>query len=433
MVRFLSAVWSRLSRFTARFGIGRGSSRLVLLLRLENMPVLTDHLERAGMSYLLEQITINLREALRPQDRVEVVAPGLFAITLHCRSRTVAKTVAKRVQQHGQRGLAAKGQTIKPVLTGLLMACPQPALICKAKLLGYGRKQLENAGPEELGRVTVIETPLDRLTSDMPVTVADAVKVGQIIAYFQPKVCCNSGRVTGFEALARWRHPTQGILSPASFMPGMTATDHRALTATMLQHVLDALVFWDESGLHVETVSLNISNVELGDPRFSQTILQELKKRKIAPHRLVLELLESMWPFNSDPIPHKNLKHLLKAGCRLDLDDFGTGYASLDAIRTFGVHRIKIDRTYVTGCDVDANQQRMVSAILAMAERLGVGTVAEGVETRQEHAYLAQLGCDEVQGYAIARPMPLEQTPEFLTRHNDRIDSLPGIASGIFC
>lgn len=431
--RLVSTGWNALFRLIARPEIDRRPGRLILLLRLENMQILTDRLEQAGMSHLLEQEIINLRDALRPQDLVKIVAPGLFEITLHCRSWAAAMVVARRVQQHGQQRLAVMGQMIKPVLTGLLIPYPRLSLISKTRLLRQGQTKMESIGPAELGRIILLKSPRDHLTDELPVTIADAVKAGQMIAYFQPKACCHSGRVTGFEALTRWQHPTQGILPPANFMPGMAEADHNALTATMLQHVLDALAFWDKSGFHVETASLNISNIELGDPGFSDAVLQELEKRQIAPHRLVLELLESMGPINSDPLAHKNLKHLLEAGCRLDLDDFGTGYASLDAIRTFGVHRIKIDRSYVTGCDVDANQQRMLSAILAMAEKLRIETVAEGVETQQEHAYLAQLGCDELQGYAIAKPMPLEQTLEFLARHNEQVDSLSGTASGNLC
>lgn len=394
------------------------------------MQLLTDRLDQAGMSHLLEQQLINVRNALRPQDSGRILASGLFEVTLQCRSLSSAMAVSKRVQEHGQKNLAVMGQVIKPVLTGLLMPYPRYSLISKTKLLQQAQIRMETIGPAELGRIILLKSPRRNLTAELPMSIADAAKAGQMIAYFQPKVCCKSGRVTGFEALTRWQHPTRGILPPASFMPGMSAADHKALTAAMLQHVLDALTFWDQSEAQVETVSLNISHIELSDPGFSETVLHELEKRQIAPNRLVLELLESTGPINSDSLAQKNLKLLVKAGCRLDLDDFGTGYASLDAIRSFDVHRIKIDRSYVTGCDVDPNQQRMLSAILAMAEMLNIETVAEGVKTQQEHAYLAQLGCNELQGYAIAKPMPLALTLEFLARHNEQATSHTCVAVG---
>jgi len=117
-------------------------------------------------------------------------------------------------------------------------------------------------------------------------------------------------------------------------------------------------------------------------------------------------------------------------GCRIDLDDFGTGHASIASIRRFAVSRIKIDRSFVMKADQDADQQRMIGAILTMAERLGVQTLAEGVETVGEHVLLAQLGCEHVQGYGIARPMPFEQTFEWIERHNAKLKDAPRMMDG---
>ena len=114
-------------------------------------------------------------------------------------------------------------------------------------------------------------------------------------------------------------------------------------------------------------------------------------------------------------------------GCRIDLDDFGTGHASISAIRRFAIERIKIDRSFVSHVDADPEQQRMVSAILTMADRLGLETLAEGVETAGEHAMLAQLGCRHVQGFGIARPMPYDQTIDWVRRHEARLAEPPKI------
>ena len=126
----------------------------------------------------------------------------------------------------------------------------------------------------------------------------------------------------------------------------------------------------------------------------------------------------------------RNINALRKLGCRIDLDDFGTGHASIASIRRFSVSRIKIDRSFVMKADRDPDQQRMISAILTMAERLGVETLAEGVETVGEHVLLAQLGCDHVQGFGIARPMPFEQTLDWIARHNAKLQDVPRIMNG---
>ena len=123
----------------------------------------------------------------------------------------------------------------------------------------------------------------------------------------------------------------------------------------------------------------------------------------------------------------RNINGLSQLGCRIDLDDFGTGHASIASIRRFSVSRIKIDRSFVIKADRDPEQQRMISAILTMAERLEVETLAEGVESVGEHALLAQLGCTHVQGFGIGKPMPFDQTLDWIASHNTKLQAAPKI------
>ena len=116
-----------------------------------------------------------------------------------------------------------------------------------------------------------------------------------------------------------------------------------------------------------------------------------------------------------------NIAALARLGCHIDLDDFGTGQASINALRRLPVRRLKIDRSFVTGLDRDPQQRRILCGILSLAERLGIETLAEGVEHVGEHALLSQLGCDHVQGFAIARPMPAEDVPGWIAAQNARV------------
>jgi EAL domain-containing protein (putative c-di-GMP-specific phosphodiesterase class I) len=126
----------------------------------------------------------------------------------------------------------------------------------------------------------------------------------------------------------------------------------------------------------------------------------------------------------------RNIAGLVELGCRIDLDDFGTGQASIAAIRRFSVSRIKIDRSFVSKADSDPEQQKLIGAILSMAEQLDLETLAEGVETVGEHALLAQLGCHHVQGFGIARPMPFEQTIDWVRAHRTKLRAAPRIGRG---
>jgi diguanylate cyclase len=145
---------------------------------------------------------------------------------------------------------------------------------------------------------------------------------------------------------------------------------------------------------------------ELRDPQLPDRLRWTLDRFHLAPGRLTVEVLESVVAGDGDEIIASNISRIAAMGCGVDLDDFGTGNASITAIRRFAVNRLKIDRSFVREVEQNRDQQKLVTAILSLAERLGLATLAEGVETPACHALLAQLGCGHVQGYVIAKPMP---------------------------
>lgn len=419
------ALWQSARRAAAR----RKSvtARSLLLLRLENAEIVGKHLGIAGFGHLQIDMTMRLSRVIRPEDPVRIVATGCFAVALSNRSESDAMRIALRLQACAQEPVSISGVAVAPVLSGVLIHTEGAECPGIEQLTRNAHARLDDLPKDRLGSVVLFDHDPRLSAPDLCASVAEAAAAGQILAYFQPQISCHSGEVTGFEALARWNHPTRGILPPGAFMSGMSDADHHALTLSMLRQSIAALKSWDAAGWRVPTVSVNISNCELSDPGFAANLIWELDRQDIRPDRLALEVLESVAPVTSSVEARNNLALLAKAGCRLDLDDFGTGFASLDAIRQFSVHRIKIDRSFVMGCDIDASQQRMILAILALAERLGIAALAEGVESREEHTFLAQMGCDEVQGYAIARPMPLAATRDFLQGHARNASSLPTV------
>ncbi|MDX1780980.1 MAG: GGDEF domain-containing phosphodiesterase [Thalassovita sp.] len=238
---------------------------------------------------------------------------------------------------------------------------------------------------------------------------------GQFQPWFQPQVSTTTGQVTGVEALARWAHPRRGTIPPSEFLPLLKQNGlMERLGKVMLTRSLLALRKWDEAGVVVPRVGVNFSPEELRDPKLAEQIEGQLKRQKLIPQRLGVEVLETMVSTPPDDVIARNINALSEMGCVIDLDDFGTGHASLLSLRRFAVRRIKIDRAFAMKVDSDPEQQRIVVAILALADHLGLETLAEGVETAAEHAMLAQLGCDHVQGYGIARPMPFEQALDWI-------------------
>lgn len=255
-----------------------------------------------------------------------------------------------------------------------------------------------------------------------------ALDMGQILPWFQPQISTDTGKITGFEALARWEHPERGTVAPAEFLPQIhKAGRMERLGEVMLENALVALKSWDALGMDVPRVAVNFSPEELRNPQLIQRIEWELDRQNLTANRLAVEILETVVATSPDDMVARNISSLSELGCQIDLDDFGTGHASISSIRRFDIQRLKIDRSFVMKVDQDPEQQRMVSAILLMAERLELDTLAEGVETAGEHTMLAQLGCRHVQGFGIGRPMPLEKTQDWVAKHLAKLSDTPSI------
>lgn len=271
-----------------------------------------------------------------------------------------------------------------------------------------------------------------RAKSDLRDDAAAALESGQIQPWYQPQISTDTGKVTGFEALARWTHPIHGLIAPDTFIPTMQdAGLMERLGQVMMYHALTALKAWDSAGMDVPRVGVNFATEELRNPGLVDKVRWELDRFELSPDRLSVEILETVVTDCPDDTVTRNIAGLAALGCRIDLDDFGTGNASIAAIRRFAISRIKIDRSFVMKADRDPEQQRLIGAILTMAERLELETLAEGVETVGEHALLAQLGCDHVQGFGIARPMPFDQTLDWITAHEAKLQDAPRIGRDV--
>jgi len=259
----------------------------------------------------------------------------------------------------------------------------------------------------------------------------DPISMGHdhtLIAWYQPQISTDTGAVSGFEALARMNDPEKGILPPAAFMPAIErAGQLERLSEIMLAQSLDALKAWDADELGIDTIGVNFSAQDLLNPRLYDKIAWELDRRDVPPHRLSVEILETVIATGTDDIVTRNVSKLASLGCQIDLDDFGTGHASISTLRRLPITRLKIDRSFVAHADLDSEQQKMVATILMMAERMGLTTLAEGVETVGEHAVLSQLGCRYVQGYGIAKPMPLAETADWVKSYRARLAKVPSI------
>ncbi|MBL8277291.1 MAG: bifunctional diguanylate cyclase/phosphodiesterase [Pelomonas sp.] len=246
---------------------------------------------------------------------------------------------------------------------------------------------------------------------------------GQFELHFQPKVDARTLQALGVEALMRWEHPTLGSISPGEFIPAAERCGliHELGVLALQQACLAAR---ELSSLNV---AVNVSPLQLMEPAFVDSVEQILRRGGIAPQLLHLEVTESLM-LEDAPAALKRLHALRDLGVQVALDDFGTGFSSLAYLRAFPFHTLKIDRSFVRSLTEHADARAIVHTIVQMAGVLGMRTVAEGVETDRELAVIRAIRCDEVQGYLVARPMPLPKLRDWLagrpvTGPVDEVDS----------
>lgn len=238
----------------------------------------------------------------------------------------------------------------------------------------------------------------------------DAIAADAFEPFFQPQINAITGRLEGFEALARWRHPVRGILSPHHFL-------YVASQANLLPRIDDLIVSkafeaaarWRANGHDVPKVSINVTAARLGDPNFIDLLIDAAFHAGLAPECVGIEILESVLLDDESDQIVQNIKALAAMGFRLELDDFGTGHASISNLRKVPVSVVKIDRSLISGVDHDTELSKIAGAIIQLAHNLDVTPLAEGVETADEIRTLIDLGCASFQGYCIARPMPEDQ------------------------
>ncbi len=223
--------------------------------------------------------------------------------------------------------------------------------------------------------------------------------------YYQPIVVFETQELIGFEALTRWSHPTRGWISPNEFIPIAEATGLiDALGLWVLEQACRQMVIWQQQFPQASslTVSVNLSTLQLSNPRLPEKIETLLQQTGLAPESLRLEITESAF-LDHSPVALKCLQKIKAMGILLYIDDFGTGYSSLSRLQDWPIDLIKIDNTFVRG-----KQWTMISAILLLAESLNVDVIVEGVETLEDLDQLQQLGCQQGQGYLFSKPLPAQ-------------------------
>lgn len=250
------------------------------------------------------------------------------------------------------------------------------------------------------------ERSIDRL--NLEIDLRKAIDRREIVVHYQPIVDLASGRMTGMESLMRWMHPERGLVSPLEFIPLAEETGLIIPIGTwVLEEACRQNKEWQLQGYPPVCVSVNISVKQFQQPKFVQIVNQTLAHVGLDARYLCLEITENVAMTN---VAHviRTINELRELGVAISIDDFGTGYSSLSYLKRFRVHTLKIDKSFIQEVNSDEESAAIVTALIAMSKRLNIRTLAEGVETSEQLAFLQEHGCHEIQGHYFSKPLPAE-------------------------
>lgn len=317
-----------------------------------------------------------------------------------------ARDLAQAARQLFQQAFLYRGQEVF-VTASLGFSCSTAANCPAEVLLQQADMALREAKTEARSDVREYHGDLVAQVSTQMSIQSDmrkALRRGEFLVYYQPKIAVRGGAVTGFEALIRWQHPTRGQVSPVDFI---NVAEETGQIVEIGRWVLQAACYqfrqWLERGLVSGRIAVNISARQFREPNIAAKVLAALEQAGLAPQHLELEITEGV--LMSDPRADAVIEELRGHGISIALDDFGTGYSSLSYLTRFPIDTLKIDRCFVSEIAYESEQAAIVTAVASLSHRLNIKVIAEGVESESELQIITDLGCDEVQGFLVCKPL----------------------------
>ncbi len=403
----------RMIALSKRNGLSLG----LMVVDIDRFRQLNQTLGHTSGDELLRQVAGRLSGSLRESDFLGRLGGDIFGILLpDLGDSQQAGIVARRIIDTLIMPVRVDGQDVFATASVGIVFYPQDGqdvheLVSNAEMAGrHAKSQGRNsyqayfAGMQEHLRERMF----------LEIDLRNATLCNEFVLYFQPKVSCADGRITGAEALLRWQHPRRGIVSPDEFIPLLEETGLIVQVGRwVLEEACRQAVEWQQAGLYMPSVSVNLSARQLQSEILLADVAATLEKTGLSPTCLDLEITESMLMHNADTAIC-TLSALKKMGVTISLDDFGTGYSSLAYLKRFPLDAVKVDRSFVQDIAADSDDASITRAVITMAHHLKLKVVAEGVETPEQLALLISHQCDVIQGYFFSRPLPAAGMTELL-------------------
>jgi diguanylate cyclase (GGDEF)-like protein len=396
-----------------------GEEFAILLLDLDRFKEVNDKFGHPAGDEFLVQVAARLQRCTRAAEHVARIGGDEFALIMANLTRPEdAFEIAERfVAAFADPFLIEGCEIVGATGVGIALAprdgnTPRDLL----KHVDIALYRAKKSGP---GTICFFEASDDKSARDRRALQRDlegAIERNELFLLYQPFLDLRENRITGFEALLRWQHPVRGLIPPTEFIPIAEETGliHQ-IGEWVVQRACATLSNWPDN----IRVAVNFSAAQFRNAGILQTIVQALAQAGVSPHRLEIEITESML-ISKYGSASSILGSLLELGVTVALDDFGTGFSSLTYLRKLPLSRIKIDQSFIRDMLEQPDCAAIVKSVIGLAQDLRIAVVAEGVETADQLEYLRQTNCDEVQGYLIGRPAAADQIPALLNRKMPR-------------
>lgn len=389
----------------------------LLLLDLDRFKLINDTLGHAAGDQLLQTVASRLNESVRAEDTVARLGGDEFAVVVgNLDSIDDAALLAQKIVKAISEPLVIEGQSLTISASIGISIYPDDAedkdsLAKTADIAMYGAK---DSGRNSYAFYTPAMT--DRATEVLRIDhgLRHAILHNELELYYQPQVRLDTGQIVGVEVLIRWNHPEKGLQGPERFIAVAEETRLiEALDEWVIDNTCRQIERWSEAGIPPVRVAINLSARQLKRPNFVDELRARFSACKAtAAFGIDLEVTETA--LQADPEIVQALRVLKSMGFRIVIDDFGTGYSSLNSLAHLPVDILKIDRAFVRGIPRDDDNRAITTAIIAMGHSLGMGIVAEGIETEEQLQFMRNQHCDDAQGFFLYNPVPAEECSRFL-------------------
>ena len=414
--RIFRSVLDQISQETPAIDGGQPAAEFaVLFLDLDRFKSINDTLGHQIGDLLLQEIAQRLKRSVSANEVLARLGGDEFAVVVRTvESRPALEALASRMIEAAQKPFEIGGHRIRSGISIGIAIGPCDGANCD-ELLIAADLALYAVKAQGRGSYKFYHAAMNRELKErrqLEIDLREAIEQNELELYYQPILNLRSNVITGFEALARWRHPVNGMVPPTVFIPIAEDTGLiQPLGEWALREACRSAAHWPSN----LSIAVNLSPVQFSAPNLSEVVRHVLAETGLEPHRLELEITEGVFMANNESTL-STLRQLKQFGARISLDDFGTGYSSLSYLRSFPFDKIKVDRSFVSDLAEGTEHVVIVQAVVSIARALGMTTLAEGIETVGQHEFLAALDCDEGQGYLFSPPVPIEKVTEMIAK-----------------